>query len=294
MSYSQIKRGLIVLAIIFVAGSAIAQSENTSKPTPPPEKSLSDSKKLAAQESNATKNNQRESNDRPSFIYNCAANIPYTECKNNNDKGDENPAIVKYTGRIADFTVALFVATGAIAFFGWRTIRQNEKTEERQLRAYLGIIKVNHSLTNPPNFWLTVKNAGQTPAYNITGTFFIQCWKGGIEVNRLQVPPEQKRRNLDLAATTILPLTEMPTHMVFPSEIGGDGGTLERAWDGLDSLYIGGTLHYRTVFNSTRNFLINLFRKKNPLNDGHWSNYCWLYDSKTKEWLMHPNNNDAS
>jgi hypothetical protein len=85
----------------------------------------------------------------------------------------------------------LFAATMGLWWATWRLVTGTEKTAERQLRAYVSVMKgivTNIDGPGPIEATVTVKNSGQTPAYDLV------IW-GGMSIrvssDDMIVPPEK-------------------------------------------------------------------------------------------------------
>jgi hypothetical protein len=73
-------------------------------------------------------------------------------------------------------TVALFFATAALVWATWLLASGAERTAQRQLRAYVHVTEARlqqASVGAHPTVHASIKNAGQTPAYNVSISSFV-------------------------------------------------------------------------------------------------------------------------
>ena len=77
--------------------------------------------------------------------------------------------LVAFAGLLAFFTVVLAIATGGLFVATWNLVRDGRRHSERQLRAYINCIDAKVRDFDGPNASanITLRNSGQTPAYNV-------------------------------------------------------------------------------------------------------------------------------
>jgi hypothetical protein len=133
-----------------------------------------------------------------------------------------------------------------------------KETEQRQLRAYVGVIPGEAENFGGDDFKikLTRKNYGQTPAYDVG---FSQVYVDVLPPNALIVS-----KNIDCAKpnfpglVTMFPTTELPWTVNDTTKFSQDKINAVRKGDAV--LYWYGNICYHDVFGSP-----------------HYTNFCWMY-----------------
>jgi len=181
MLYGRIVRqGLVTLTIIFLAGSAVAESEDSQQSIPPV-------KTQAVNTSNGKHHSQNPKPTPPSVptpvIVSGDLGIHLTDTEKRTDTESD-----KWIEPVNIFNLLLVCVGGAQAWFIWltfkagklnaratvraartarHTLRTMDDTAERQLRAYVlfeSARTINVEVGKIPYVKITIKNFGQTPA----------------------------------------------------------------------------------------------------------------------------------
>jgi hypothetical protein len=184
-------RALTLLLVLLFAGSAWAQSQ---VPPPTPSKASQDKKPHPDQSTQNTSAQDGNSNKAP---FPVTLDNPVTIQKSDRDRNDDREegerkassdwGLVVATFALAGITLILAVITGVLAKYTFRLwgatdklVKGAEDTAERQLRAYVMVLKaeiVNVGrrpyLPGVSEPWVdvTFKNFGQIPATKVIGKF---------------------------------------------------------------------------------------------------------------------------
>lgn len=172
---------------------------------------------------------------------------------------------------IALFTVLLVLAT----LFLWKATRDlvlgAEKTAERQLRAYIGVVEIDLeipriNMVNPPNIDMTVpgasyvdfivtrlKNFGDTPAFDVAVFSFYTVTQGNtrlpenfFELHDVDYEPKSAVRTM-MARHFLHRWQEVVSKSGFADII-----PMQSAFAGQGNLYIFGRIYYRDAFHENR------------------------------------------
>jgi hypothetical protein len=141
-------------------------------------------------------------------------------------------------------TVALFVATVALVWATWALAAGAERTAQRQLRAYVHITETRLpqiSVGAHPTVHASIKNAGQTPAYNVSICSFVVV---ASPDNQLPAFEKSARQG------TIPPGEQWFT--VNSAEHSLDSETLKDIQEGRKNLYFIGRIEYDDAFSHHR------------------------------------------
>jgi hypothetical protein len=270
MPYGKIaQRGLIALAIILVAGSAIAESEQPPSTVQP----AIQKDKGSGHAKHTTNNNDDNVAERPSiFDYltptglNKIANYCGKQPKAKPDKWLHGKYmcdihitdvfVAAFTGSLVLITALLFIVSSIQACVISRTAR-------RQLRAYVHAYRGKRIDSHHRNlkFEIYIKNFGQTPGY-----------KGLMEMNMgVDMYPPQNR----LPPKTISQrpdIFEFPPNGEFVSlpEKAIELSEGEEAWikAGQGAVYISGIIKYRDTFRKKRTTAFRLMYTNDSFFNG--------------------------
>ena len=162
---------------------------------------------------------------------------------------------------IVAFTFGLFVATWLLYRATRKLVLGAEETSERELRAYVSA-EPKPLQKQANNSWvseLEIKNSGQTPAYAVTITVFMEVFAE---------PPSEQDFNV--------PVEETGSRISVPP--GGTGrqalrrslseDELDQVWKGRKNLYVFGQINYRDAFNKSRYTKFRFaYDKSSPTDD---------------------------
>jgi len=185
--------------------------------------------------------------------------------------------LARYTHQLAWFTGALFIATILLFVIGYYQVRQLSRhadhtenlvatardTAERPLRAYLQLVPDLNSFiwintVHVPELRVSLKNAGQTPAYDVQAN-------GAINPDAYplrKTPPD------------LLPVDEPFQLVIHPGELGYtmtltagrrlSPDEVDRLTDGTDlRLYLYGGVTYKDAFGKDRYTRFRLMTRRN-------------------------------
>ena len=149
-------------------------------------------------------------------------------------------------------------------------IEQSERHARQGLRAYIGITSVQRNSVHaaPLNFYFLIKNAGQTPAYDVT-----------VRSGQILLATEPKPDVIQLEPAPSYQVTLAPgedtEHYIFGEDISPVIGEpeIEALNAGKVSLYIEGIISYRDAFREQRYTKFKFCYGKNEIADGQVS-FC--------------------
>jgi hypothetical protein len=156
----------------------------------------------------------------------------------------------------------LFLATVGLWYATMRLVRDARHTAERQLRAYVFVESVELiTESRIVRAVLSIKNSGQTPAYDLVVYVGISSRGAG----EIFVPPEPDDVSLD--KLSVGPGMSISTSNQF--EVPATNNELLRAFDnGLAVVYIYGRIDYIDAFNVPRYLIYRMRAAK--LSNGSW------------------------
>ena len=204
-----------------------------------------------AQAQKATKAEKLGSDDLPLSVK----IIPAKDAEKKADEDEKNRKEKAYGDRwltyatiwLAAVTTLLACFTGALWLATYRLVSNAKETAKRQLRAYIyvggdkGPILDAH---DGPEIHMFLKNAGQTPAYDLTHWFSV----GILEYPLKKEPPIP---GVKLIKTVVQPGVDLK----FVNKLGRplDAKTISQLKEGTEwRLYIWGEIIYRDAFNHTQ------------------------------------------
>ncbi len=177
-------------------------------------------------------------------------------------------ALARYTLALAVFTGVLAVSTSLLSLFTYRlwsatrdVVLDGRDTAERQLRAYVFVSDTNYDSTGVtfPNvvaYMPTMKNSGQTPAYDVVfRTQIAFCPKDKLP------PLEPLGDNVSYAPLAPGAVLKSPQP---PMQI--DLGRLALIQAGTHAVYLYGRIEYRDIFGTLRHTTFRYVRAK----DSHY------------------------
>ncbi len=147
---------------------------------------------------------------------------------------------------VALFTALLFVSTALLWWVTQQTLSHAERATERELRAYISISKrvvVAHKNAGVATCTVTIKNFGQTPAYNMGVD-----WRIWVD----EMPNSKRRHISDFSKTTSkfsLPPSDelnLNSHLRVASEIA------EEIKRGQQGIWAEGCIRYEDAFGKQR------------------------------------------
>jgi hypothetical protein len=160
------------------------------------------------------------------------------------------------------FVVVASIAAAFAAVFTHQQVVVARDSEHRQLRAYIGDIVPEkfYAITTDHHFGvhLDLRNAGQTPAYDVTHA-------EGIEIESYPLPPEAKiieKTDEHALKITIHPSTVANEGIyVKTTESVGDQKLEAIKLGQSKRLYLWGVVHYRDAFDDMHytHFCINIY-----------------------------------
>jgi hypothetical protein len=150
------------------------------------------------------------------------------------------------TFAIAFFTLTLWRSSEKMWLTTQRALEHSELTAERQLRAYVHVCTVNASpVGSLINYYLEVRNFGQTPAYEVKLSFVIKLADLPEKAGEL-VPPETP--NISQA---VLP-PQVSIHDNFtPAQQLSPNQVLKIQSDKA-AIFVAGQITYRDIFGKDR------------------------------------------
>jgi hypothetical protein len=146
---------------------------------------------------------------------------------------------------LAIFTILLAVFTFLLWWTTRALVKSSELTAQRQLRAYLQVVKAQVVLRGDPVIQIEVHNSGQTPAYGI-------AVPSGVELSENPRKTDPALTNEDADARAIVGGGE-----TFSIEISYTKGRLNRhevqgIEEGRLGIYIWGIINYTDIFETKR------------------------------------------
>ena len=159
---------------------------------------------------------------------------------------DGTIAIAVFTAVLAIATIALMVFTGKLWRATNRLVKGADDTARRQLRAYVTVDKAQIAGLGDgqvPVAHLIIKNAGQTPAYKLTG---IGCIATGISWETL-LPPSTQNGPLEMTHSSLGPGCIADQFHSAPRKL--NPGDMDALLDGSTTIFVYGEIHYRDTFD---------------------------------------------
>lgn len=172
---------------------------------------------------------------------------------------------------MAIISAVSILITGIGIIYVARTLRTSQETvrlmgvtAERQLRAYVAVSTATiegASLGVVPQATITLRNAGQTPAYNLG-----QWSMMGVAAYPLKVAPPKSDSQPIISRQTLGPGETLIAVPVFSREL--DLTALIAIGAGKAAFYVTGEITYEDAFGHPRITRYFLFAGKNVVNDG--------------------------
>jgi hypothetical protein len=164
---------------------------------------------------------------------------------------------------IFGFVVATAFATGGAAWYTRQQWITTADSEQRQLRAYVGIVPgavENFGEPGKQRFTLTRKNYGQTPAYDVGLSIVgFDVERPGAQINVGNIGcGSPKIRGL----ITMFPSMELPLYITITQNFPKTQLDLVRSGEFVFVYY--GTVCYNDAFSAP-----------------HDTNYCWMYKGES-------------
>jgi hypothetical protein len=172
----------------------------------------------------------------------------------------------KVDDRLARYTLWLTVFTGVLvvgaAYQGnqlRRTVAQMVQSEERQLRAYVFIAKITpmnptaHTPPEPCGYSVTIRNSGQTPAYDVVCNLELRAIDDTAPRFPLNALPDDHTR-FPIPGGGGISKMSFPPMSLSPTK-------LARLTIGSDRIYLWGEITYRDIFGKKRLTKVRFVRK---------------------------------
>jgi hypothetical protein len=181
---------------------------------------------------------------------------PQGDAQRGNPDADKRGGDVEMQGKLIRYTelLAIVGALQVVVLFGqgsvfWRTLRQMSKTAERQLRAYICLDSAVLSFLQPSvaEVEVTLKNCGQTPAYDFRG--WLAIWFAEYPPNRELPGPTTstlRKGTKALGPGGVVHFVAGPGGPALPPQSIALLGTAK------STLYIYGEVYYRDAFGKSR------------------------------------------
>ena len=238
-------RAALVCLALSLAGNAIAAG---SQPTPKHTVSQQQPKANASAESASA--NDRGTQQSP-LVVEVKAMPERTQeerdeqAAERHDKTDTDRWLVRLTAILAVATVLLVIATG---FLWWSTkslVKGAEETAERQLRAYVFVAEseIRNVGTNLIQAAVTIRNTGQTPAYDVTMSTKARAFNvpGEVVFEPTPISPDSSRFVFGPGA---IGRRDIQLHTIL-----GEPNAITALHDGLGVLFVYGEILYNDAFN---------------------------------------------
>ena len=236
----------LAILVLLVTGLSYAQSNQ----------SLRDKPDKSAEPKKNTYTHERGTKDFP-VVIEIQPSAPLKIETDHDNEQEQQKAVNE--GRIAIGTIGIAVftfflagVTGGLAVFTfklWKSTNQlvigAEKTAQKQLRAYVMIDKaqiVGLGDGQTPVAHLVIKNAGQTPAYHLTGIGGIAM---GISWEALQ--PSTQNGPLQMTHASLGP--NCITEQFYPAPRQLHCGENADLLNGSKTIFVYGEMHYRDTFD---------------------------------------------
>lgn len=188
------------------------------------------------------------------------------------------PPLFGYRLKVTDtllvaFTALVFGATLFLYFATRDLVEGAEKTAERQLRAYVHVVKAwttpEAKLHFPAPIWATVEiqNSGQTPAYKVRQW----CAVAGVDGKTPDKSNELKRGGKQGSVGILAPGGK--TIFYIPTSGPLSIGEYAKLKDGTTILFVYGEVHYEDAFTVNRTTRFKLFLRDKGVSLGALSQW---------------------
>jgi hypothetical protein len=151
---------------------------------------------------------------------------------------------------VAAFTGTLWWSTRRLWRVTNKTLRHSEQTAERQLRAYISVVKARFSdveIGKRPKAKVTIRNSGQTPAFDLTANMLFANGPRDAPESQFSVIhakiKEQSRMSIGPNQKFKLNLTK--DDAISPDEMAAIN-------TGLSAIYVIGNINYIDAFKNPR------------------------------------------